>query len=136
MRRRAILLGLALAVTGGLLTLQAQTEKVPSTVVLKGSPLGGVKFDHTKHEKLSKNDCVSCHHESRPEKPNASPYQKCQDCHTTPAKPPMKTRAQFAFHDGPAKKGLCAGCHLEAAKNGAAAPQKCADCHKKENTGL
>ncbi|MFB3855095.1 MAG: cytochrome c3 family protein [Vicinamibacterales bacterium] len=133
MRRAVIIFGIAIAVVpGARLVLMAQAGKTPATVVLKGSPLGGVKFDHTKHEKLA-GKCDACHHASRPEKPNATPNQRCQDCHTTPAKPPMKTRAQFAFHDGPAKKGLCVNCHLQQAAT-AKPPQKCADCHKKENS--
>jgi len=133
MRRAVIIIGLVVAGIVGLrLVGQAQAEKVPATVVLKGSPLGGVKFDHTKHEKLAEKKCDVCHHASKPEKPNATPNQRCQDCHTTPAKPPMKTRAQFAFHDGPAKKGLCVSCHLQQSAT-TKPPQKCADCHKKEN---
>ena len=130
MRRAVIILGLALAAAfGGSLALEAQAEKAPETVILKGSPLGGVKFDHPGHAKLDEK-CESCHHPSKPEKSLATPYQKCQDCHTTPATPPMKTRAQFAFHDGPAKKGLCVGCHQKAAGK---APLKCNECHKKEH---
>jgi nitrate/TMAO reductase-like tetraheme cytochrome c subunit len=123
------LVGLAL-VAGPAVTL-AQ-EKAPGTVILKGAPMGGVKFDHAAHVKASGGDakCATCHHPSKPEKANATKHQRCQDCHTKVPTAPMKTKAQAAFHDAMAKKGTCIDCHVTAKKG----PAKCADCHKKENT--
>ena len=111
----------------------AQTPKEPDTVVLTGSPLGGVKFDHKAHAKDRGIKCETCHHASKPEKPMASKQQKCTDCHTKVATPPMKTKTQAAFHDPMAKKGLCIDCHVESNAKGKKAPTKCTECHKKEN---
>ena len=131
MKRVFILVGLTFAVTfATIASAYAQAETSPGTVILKGSPLGGVKYDHAKHAKLPGTPCEFCHHPSKPEKPQATPHQRCQACHTTPAAAPMKTRTQFAFHDGPAKKGVCIDCHLKAAVK---VPLKCNECHKKEN---
>lgn len=131
MKQRLVVVGVAVALScGASLTVFAQAEKAPGTVVLKGSPLGGVKFDHEKHVKQADSKCEVCHHASKPEKALATPHQNCRACHTTPAVAPMKTRAQLAFHDGPAKKGVCVDCHQKAAGK---APLKCAECHKKEN---
>ena len=116
----ALLIGPALA--------NAQTP--PTTVVLKGNPMGGVKFDHAKHQKLAADKCETCHHASKAEKPRKAKQEKCQTCHTKEATAPMKTTAKLAFHDGMAKKGTCVDCHV-AQKKG---PAKCTDCHKKENS--
>jgi hypothetical protein len=130
-KRVFMAIGLALAVTvAAYASAQAQAEKAPAAVVLKGSPLGAVKFDHVKHVKSADGKCEACHHPSKPEKALATPHQRCQDCHTSPAAAPMKTRAQLAFHDGPAKKGVCVDCHLKATVK---VPLKCNECHKKEN---
>lgn len=132
MKRSLIVIGIALAVAfTASLSLRAQTRNAPATVVLKGASLGGVKFDHAKHAKLPDTKCESCHHPSKPEKAQTNPHQKCQDCHTRAATPPMKTRTQLAFHDGPAKEGVCIDCHLKADGK---APLKCNECHKKDNT--
>ncbi|OFW04647.1 MAG: hypothetical protein A3H96_09680 [Acidobacteria bacterium RIFCSPLOWO2_02_FULL_67_36] len=114
--------------------VQAQAAKEPKTVVLKGSPMGGVKFEHTLHTKDRNIKCDTCHHASKPEKAKTSDYQKCTDCHTKVATAPMKTKTQAAFHDPMAKKGVCVDCHLaENAKGKKAPTSKCADCHKKEH---
>ncbi len=121
----------AMALVAGPVMTLAQ-EKAPGTVILKGAPMGGVKFDHAAHVKASGGDakCESCHHASKPEKANATKNQKCQDCHTKTVAAPMKTKAQAAFHDPMAKKGLCVDCHITKKKG----PVKCNECHKKENT--
>lgn len=110
------------------------TPKQPDTVILKGNPQGGVKFDHKTHASRTK-ECTTCHHASKPEKPSKSANQKCSDCHTKTAAAPMKTNIRSAFHDPMAKKGTCMDCHVkERAKNAKAnVPVKCAECHKKEN---
>ncbi len=110
-------------------------EKAPATVILKGSPLGGVKFDHAKHSKLDGVKCDLCHHASKPEKPSKTAHEKCQTCHTKAATAPMKTATQGAFHVAMAKSGLCIDCHTKAIAAGKTAPAagKCPLCHKKEN---
>ena len=112
----------------------AQTAKEPAgAVVMTGAPNGGVKFDHKLHAKDRGIKCETCHHASKAEKPTKAAQQKCQDCHTKVATPPMKTKTQAAFHDPMAKKGLCIDCHAESNAKGKKAPTKCAECHKKEN---
>jgi hypothetical protein len=119
---------------GGWGILTAQAPKEPETVVLRGSPLGGVKFTHKAHAKdYAGNKCETCHHESKPEKPMKVQHEKCTDCHTKVAAAPMKTKTQAAFHDPMGKKGTCIDCHQQAAGTAKKAPTKCADCHKKDN---
>jgi len=110
-------------------------EKAPTVVILKGAPLGGVKFDHAKHSKTEGAKCETCHHASKPEHPAKTAHEKCQSCHTKAATAPMKTNTQNAFHAAMAKSGLCIDCHVKAIAAGKAAPAagKCALCHKKEN---
>jgi cytochrome c5 len=121
----------AVAVSG----LALAQEKAPTVVVLKGAPLGGVKFDHAKHSKLEGAKCDTCHHASKPEKPSKTAHESCQTCHTKAATAPMKTNTQGAFHVAMAKGGLCIDCHVKAIAAGKKAPAagKCAECHKKEN---
>jgi hypothetical protein len=108
-------------------------QTAPKTpVILKGAPMGGVKFDHTSHLKVAAK-CEVCHHASKPEKPLKSQYEACTDCHTKPPTPPVKTSIQAAFHNPSATSGLCIDCHKTENAKGKAAPVKCADCHKKEN---
>ncbi len=129
-QRSVILLGvLALTLCGSLFAQTAPT----SPVVLKGGPVGAVKFDHTAHLKVA-GKCEVCHHASKPQKPPKVPQEACRDCHTNPASPPVTTKLQTAFHNPTATAGLCIGCHRTEDANGKAAPLKCADCHKKTNT--
>jgi hypothetical protein len=112
-------------------------EKPPTIVVLKGAPLGGVKFDHARHSKMEGVKCDQCHHASKPEHPGKTAHERCQGCHTSPATAPMKTATQGAFHVAMAKSGLCIDCHAKAIAAGKAtapAAGKCGMCHKKENT--
>ena len=110
----------------------AQTAPT-APIILKGAPLGAVKFDHTPHLKVA-GKCSVCHHASKPQKPLKSPQEACTDCHTYPATPPVTTRLQAAFHNSTATSGLCIGCHKTEDANGKAAPVKCADCHQQSNT--
>ncbi len=103
-------------------------------VVLKGSPLGGVRFEHKLHTDRAGNTCETCHHSSRAEKPATAPQQACSDCHTKVAVSPMKTKYQAAFHNPMAQSGTCVDCHKARNATGKKAPVKCAECHKKENT--
>ena len=95
--------------------------------------MGGVKFDHAAHQKVVGDKCDTCHHASKPERAAKARQERCQNCHTKVATPPMKTKAQAAFHDPMARKGTCIDCHLKENAAGKKAPVKCLDCHKKEN---
>ncbi len=109
-------------------------SKPNDTIILKGAPMGGVKFEHKLHsETYAEKKCETCHHASKPEKPLSAPQQACTSCHTTPAKPPMKTNRQGAFHNPTAQAGTCMACHKTENAKGKKAPAKCLDCHKKEN---
>jgi hypothetical protein len=88
-----------------------------------------VTFDHEKHAGENKVACTTCHHPSRPQKPQAAENQACRDCHTMPAAPPMKTSLQAAFHDPKGATGTCIDCHR---KKPGEAPVKCLECHKKK----
>lgn len=119
----------------GVRSLFAADKQAPDAVVLKGAPMGGVKFPHKAHAVEQKIKCDTCHHASKPEKALTSPQQDCTDCHTKTATPPMKTKLQAAFHNPTAQAGLCIDCHKAEIVKGkkAPAPGKCAECHKKEN---
>ncbi len=95
-------------------------------ILLTGNPMGAVRFDHAKHRVA----CTDCHHPARAPKEGSAPQQACTTCHTKPPQPGMKTGKQAAFHNPTATAGTCIDCHK---KSGAAAPTKCAQCHKKEN---
>src|ERR1700680_1891500 len=51
----------------------AQTAPTPP-ILLKGAPMGAVKFDHTSHLKVA-GKCEICHHASKPEKPLKAPQE-------------------------------------------------------------
>ena len=95
-------------------------------ILLTGNPMGGVRFEHSKHPIA----CETCHHPSREPKPGTAPQQACTSCHTKPSQAGMKTGKQAAFHNPNATAGTCVDCHK---KSGGAAPIRCAECHKKEN---
>lgn len=108
--------------------------EAPDEIILKGAPLGGVKFAHKLHaEGHAAKNCTICHHESKPAKPNTSPQQACRDCHTKPTQAGMKVGLQLAFHNPTAKAGTCIDCHLKESAAGKKPPTKCVDCHKKSN---
>src|SRR5512147_2189398 len=75
-----------------------EQEKSPDVVILKGNPMGGVKFNHAAHVKVTGDKCVTCHHASKPEKPLKTPHENCQNCHTRTVAASMKTMARSAFH--------------------------------------
>jgi hypothetical protein len=110
--------------------LSAQ-DKGPETMILTGSSLGGVKFEHKAHQDIT--DCSSCHHASRPEKPLTSEHQACTECHVKTPVAPITTSIRDAFHNATAKAGVCVECHVKEAAAGKTMPAKCTDCHKKEN---
>ncbi len=96
-------------------------------IVLKGAPIGGVKFEHAKHQI----GCDHCHHAPREPKPGSAPQAACTSCHTSPPGAGMKTGKQAAFHNPSASAGTCIDCHK---KSGGNAPTKCMQCHKKESS--
>jgi len=113
--------------------ISAFAQTAPTApIILKGAPLGAVKFDHTAHLKVA-GKCEICHHASKPEKPLKAPQEACTDCHTNPATPPVTTKLQAAFHNPTATAGLCVDCHKKQNASGKAAPVKCAECHQKAN---
>ena len=101
--------------------------------VLKGSPLGVVRFEHKLHQERTAKKCETCHHASRPEKPAKAAQQSCFDCHTKPPQSGMKTARQGAFHNPTAQSGTCIDCHKMQNAQGKKSPTKCMECHKKEN---
>lgn len=101
----------------------------PKTVTLPAK-LGAVTFDHDRHASRPGVTCATCHHASKPVKPLTRERQACRECHTSPAKPPVKTSLQAAFHDPKAASGTCIDCHARSAAQGA--PLKCMDCHKRK----
>lgn len=112
----------------------AEEKKTPKDIViLKGAPMGGVKFNHKAHTGERGVKCETCHHPSKPEKPSTAAQQACMDCHTPVAAAPMKTKRQAAFHNPTATAGTCINCHKAENAKGKKAPVKCMDCHKKEN---
>lgn len=117
-------------------TLVAGEKKVPpkDVVILRGSPIGVVKFEHKLHQERAGNKCETCHHPSKPEKPAKAAQQSCLDCHTKPPQAGMKTGLQGAFHNPMAQAGTCVDCHKTQSAQGKKPPTKCMDCHKKENT--
>lgn len=102
-------------------------------LVLTGSPLGGVRFEHKLHIERAGNNCATCHHPSRPEKPASAPQQACSNCHTSVAAAPMKTKRQAAFHNPTAQSGTCIDCHKVESAKAKKPPLNCMACHKKEN---
>ena len=109
-------------------------DKPQDVMILKGSPLGAVKFTHKVHsETHAAGKCDTCHHASKPEKPATAAQQACRDCHTTPPPAGMKTKTQAAFHNPMAKAGTCIDCHLKANAAGKASPTACGKCHSKAN---
>jgi class III cytochrome C family protein len=132
--RRTLVFSLAVALLAAVAVPSLQSQpKEPGTVVLKGSPLGGVKFEHKLHAQDRKLTCTTCHHASKAAKPMAAANQKCTDCHTKTPAAPMKTGTRDAFHDPMSKKGTCIDCHVAEVAKGKKAPTKCAECHKKAN---
>jgi hypothetical protein len=110
------------------------TKALPrDVVILRGSPLGAVKFEHKLHSQARSIKCETCHHPSRSEKPATALQQACSDCHTKVAISPMKTKLQAAFHNPTAIAGTCIDCHKAETAKGKVPPVKCLGCHKKEN---
>ncbi len=126
--KRTVFILIACVLVLGVVALAQKAPTAP--IVLKGAPMGGVKFEHSKHTGIK---CETCHHASKPEKPMKAAQEKCTDCHTKVATAPMKTKLQAAFHNPTATAGLCIDCHKAEAAKGKKTPTKCADCHKKEN---
>jgi hypothetical protein len=108
-------------------------DKPADTMILKGNPMGAVKFEHKLHVDRAGGKCDGCHHASKPEKPATAAQQACRDCHTKPPAAGMKTGTQAAFHNPMAKAGTCIDCHVKSNAAGKAAPTTCMKCHVKAN---
>lgn len=104
----------------------------PTGKIVLPAKLGAVTFDHEGHAGKRKIACSTCHHASKPQKPQAAENQRCRDCHTMPAAAPMKTSLQAAFHDPRGATGTCIDCHKKSVASGTPAPVKCLECHKKK----
>lgn len=124
---------LAMALVAAVSAPAFAADKPQDTIILKGNPMGGVKFLHNVHSKDRTAKCDTCHHAAKPEKAAKSATESCADCHTKTAAAPMKTTYKLAFHDATAKKGVCIDCHTAENAKGKKAPTKCVDCHKKDN---
>lgn len=109
--------------------------KAPEIIILKGNPIGAVKFRHRLHTDVREIECATCHHASKPQMPAATPQQACGTCHVSVSVQPMVTNIKAAFHNDDATAGLCIGCHTKenAAHQHKLAPVKCRDCHNKAN---
>jgi len=115
-------------------SLAAQAQPKDTAILAKfKNPMGGVKFNHKMHSEMADVKCDTCHHASKEQMPAKSANQACSDCHSMPAKAPMKTNYQGAFHKPTGQTGLCVDCHKQSNAKGSKAPLKCTDCHKKEN---
>ncbi|MGA2632369.1 MAG: cytochrome c3 family protein [Terriglobia bacterium] len=136
MRKRfvVVLLAASFALLGITLAAGAADQAAPADIlILKGNPMGGVKFPHKAHVETAGNKCETCHHPAKPEKAATAPQQACRDCHTKPPQPGMKTATQGAFHNPTAKSGTCIDCHLKMNAGGKKAPTMCMQCHNKAN---
>ncbi len=131
---RRFLVALFVAAVASFMSGVASAQvKVPESFILKGNPMGAVNFPHAMHTKLPGVKCTTCHHPSKPQKPAKAAEEKCSDCHTKVATPPMTTTYAMAFHAPMYKSGLCADCHKKEAAAGKPAPTRCPQCHKKSN---
>ena len=111
----------------------AQAKQPKDSYILKGAPMGGVKFNHQAHAAVLKIACETCHHPSKPQKPLAAAQQACSDCHTKPAAAPMKTAWNQIFHVPTGQTGMCIDCHKKEKAAAKKSPTGCMECHKKEN---
>jgi hypothetical protein len=93
-------------------------------IILRGAPLGGVRFEHAKHAVA----CETCHHPPREPKRISESLHACTSCHTKTPGAGMKTGRQAAFHNASATTGICIDCHK---KSSGAGPTKCMQCHNK-----
>ena len=117
-----------------LATLMGMGQEPPAEpIVLKGPTMGTVRFPHSAHMRVA-GKCEVCHHASKPEKPAKGAAEACTDCHTKPPTPPVKVGLPAAFHNASATAGLCITCHKTENAQGKAAPVKCVDCHRKDNS--
>jgi len=117
----------------GLVAPAAAQNQPKDEYILRGSPLGAVKFEHKLHTQRAADKCDTCHHPSRPERPATAQQQPCFECHTTPPQPGMKTNRQGAFHSPTAQSGSCIDCHKAVNAKSGKAPVTCMTCHRKEN---
>lgn len=128
---KSLLVGL-LCLWAGAQGPKAAAVKAPDAIVMKDAALGAVTFQHKAHATRTGEKCATCHHASKPEKPETKLNQACRDCHMKPPAAGMKTSRQAAFHNSTAQSGVCIDCHRKEVAAGRKAPVKCAECHLKE----
>lgn len=129
----AVLMIVLLAAAAWAQDPDALRPAAPDVIALNDAALGTVTFQHKLHQERAEGRCDTCHHATKPEKPEARPYQACRECHTKQPQPGMKTSRQAAFHNPPAQSGTCVDCHKRQLAGGKKPPQKCFDCHKRES---
>jgi hypothetical protein len=88
-----------------------------------------VKFGHKAHQDMYA--CGDCHHAKGADGKQAplaegAAVEKCATCHNADIADPKLNSFKGAAHAN------CKGCHKDAAKEGKAAPTKCAGCHPKK----
>jgi hypothetical protein len=98
--------------TGKTEVAKTKQEMPKDVVILRGSPLGAVKFDHKLHSLARNTKCETCHHPSRKEKPAATATGLLGLPHKV-AIAPMKPAS--------GRVSQCHGCAT------------CINCHKAEN---
>lgn len=127
-RTVVLTLTLVLALAPAAVSAQANDSKGPETVTF--TRRGTLVYTHAKHAEMA--ECVTCHHESKPEKPLESDYQKCDACHSDPPTAPVKTSLRSAYHNTETREGTCYTCHKAKAAEGVEVPMRCIDCHPRE----
>jgi hypothetical protein len=113
-------------------TVDAPADKFPVKKLKEGAKAKPpVTFNHGKH--ADKLGCAECHH-TQPELKAGGEAKSCFECHgpeaTTTADGKAQPDSHKIFHDKTLSS--CVACHkTNADAMAAAAPTKCADCHKK-----
>lgn len=128
---RFVLLAAAIVVAVLFPAYMTAQEAGPDIVHMQGGRLAGVTFNHA--ARATETECVTCHHESKPEMPATSEYGQCSSCHLDTVEAPMTTNRRDAFHDARATQGICIDCHTTDIAAGKTVPTRCRDCHRTEN---
>jgi len=105
------------------------SAKAPEVVILKSDVMGGVKFNHPAHVKVTEDKCETCHHASKPEKPYSARTKTAGIATPVPWRHD-ENYLRAAFHDGPAKREP-AWMPYQRSGGKKPVPLKCADCTKR-----
>ena len=132
-----------------LFALAYATQQAPDNItmeskVYKKHKKALVNLSHKKHNVDYKTPCTECHHVYKDGKnvwKEGDAVQKCdaEGCHCKEKAPKAKEGEKKLSRKEKASQGFhysaihenCLGCHKTAAKEGKAAPTKCAECHPK-----